>query len=87
MSELAEMAAERAAAGAILDVTLRDAGIPSAGDAGSHWHQQAAQQAHAAFPLIAAAVLRDVAAELDELGLCQAGRVVLRLADKHEAAE
>jgi hypothetical protein len=41
----------------------------------------------AAYPLVAASVLRDAAEELEHAGLCQAGRVVLRLAAKHEAAE
>jgi hypothetical protein len=44
------------------------------------------EQQLAAAPSVAAA-LRDAAAELDELGLRQAGQVVLRLAAKREAAE
>jgi hypothetical protein len=38
----------------------------------------------AAHPILVGAALRDVAEELDQAGLRQAGQVVLRLAAKHE---
>jgi hypothetical protein len=64
----------------------------SAGHAGEHsqkqdgappatWRRLGDRPALAPSP---ASVLRDAAAELDELGLRQAGQVVLRLAAKHE---
>jgi hypothetical protein len=53
------------------------------GEDGSDACRGCALQILAARPS-AASVLRDAAAELDELGLRQAGRVVLRLAAKHE---